>query len=72
MALNFTGIDPIRALFWTAVINGVIAVPIMAVMMTLAGKRRVMGPFIVNRGVKLLGWTATAIMAVAVAAMLLV
>ena len=72
VALNFTGIDPIRALFWTAVINGVIAVPIMAVMMTLAGKRRVMGPFIVNRGVKLLGWTATAIMAVAVAAMLLV
>jgi NRAMP (natural resistance-associated macrophage protein)-like metal ion transporter len=72
VALNFTRIDPIQALFWTAVINGVIAVPIMAVMMTLAGKRRVMGTFIVNRGVKLLGWAATAIMAVAVAAMLLV
>ena len=72
VALNFTRIDPIQALFWTAVINGVIAVPIMAVMMSLAGKRSVMGPFIVNRGVKLLGWAATAIMAVAVAAMLLV
>jgi NRAMP (natural resistance-associated macrophage protein)-like metal ion transporter len=72
VALNFTRIDPIQALFWTAVINGVIAVPIMAVMMMLAGRHRVMGPFAVNRWVKLLGWAAMAIMALAVGAMLLV
>jgi NRAMP (natural resistance-associated macrophage protein)-like metal ion transporter len=72
VALNFARIDPIQALFWTAVINGVISVPIMTVMMILAGKRKAMGPFSVNLAVKALGWAATAIMALAVAAMLLV
>jgi Mn2+/Fe2+ NRAMP family transporter len=71
VALTFTRIDPIQALFWTAVLNGVIAVPIMAVMMILAGKRKVMGSFAVNPWVKILGWAATAAMALAVAAMVL-
>jgi hypothetical protein len=50
--LNFIGIDPIRALVWAAVINGVAAVPIMAVMMLLATDRRVLGEFAVRRWLK--------------------
>ena len=67
--LGFMPIDPIRALFWSAVINGVIAVPIMAVMMLLAGDSQVMGMLTVTRRLKVLGWLATATMAAAVAAM---
>ena len=67
--LDFTPIDPIRALFWSAVINGVIAVPIMVVMMLLADDPRVMGAFTVTRRLKALGWLATWTMAAAVVAM---
>jgi Mn2+/Fe2+ NRAMP family transporter len=63
-------VDPIRALYWSAVINGVIAVPIMAVMMWLAAAPKVMGEFVVVGWTKGLGWAATAVMAVAVVAML--
>ena len=69
VALDFTPIDPIRALFWSAVINGVIAVPIMIVMMLLADDPRVMGAFTVTRRLKALGWLATWTMAAAVVAM---
>ena len=69
VALDFSPIDPIRALFWSAVINGVIAVPIMVVMMLLADDSRVMGSFTVTRRLKALGWLATGTMAAAVAAM---
>ena len=67
--LDFTPIDPIRALFWSAVVNGVIAVPIMIVMMLLADDARVMGAFTVTRRLKVLGWLATWTMAAAVVAM---
>jgi Mn2+/Fe2+ NRAMP family transporter len=56
-------------LFWSAVINGVIAVPIMIVMMLLADDARVMGDFTVTRRLKALGWLATWTMAAAVVAM---
>jgi len=69
VALDFTPIDPIQALFWSAVINGVIAVPIMIVMMLLADDARVMGRFTVTRRLKALGWLATWTMAAAVVAM---
>jgi NRAMP (natural resistance-associated macrophage protein)-like metal ion transporter len=69
MALNFTPIDPIKALFWTAVINGVIAVPIMAVMMLMAVRSDIMGRFVIKRRLKVLGWLATVVMAFAVVAM---
>jgi NRAMP (natural resistance-associated macrophage protein)-like metal ion transporter len=69
VALDFTPIDPIRALFWSAVINGVIAVPIMVVMMLLADDPKVMGAFTVTRRLKVLGWLATWTMAAAVVAM---
>jgi NRAMP (natural resistance-associated macrophage protein)-like metal ion transporter len=67
--LDFTPIDPIKALFWSAVINGVIAVPIMVVMMLLADDPKVMGAFTVTRRLKALGWLATWTMAAAVVAM---
>jgi len=69
VALDFTPIDPFKALFWTAVLNGVIAVPIMIVMMLLADDARVMGPFTVTRRLKTLGWLCTWTMAAAVIAM---
>ena len=64
--LNFTSIDPIKALFWSAVINGVIAVPIMVIMMSMAAKPEIMGKFIVTSRLQILGWLATAVMALAV------
>jgi NRAMP (natural resistance-associated macrophage protein)-like metal ion transporter len=69
VVLDFSPIDPIRALFWSAVVNGVIAVPIMVVMMLLADDPKVMGAFTVTRRLKALGWLATWTMAAAVVAM---
>lgn len=69
VALNFTYIDPIKALFWSAVINGVIAVPIMVVMMLMAVREDIMGQFTITRTLKYLGWLSTAVMAAAVFAM---
>ncbi len=62
-------VDPIKALYWAAVVNGVISVPIMVVMMLMAQRRDVMGPFVVTTRLKYLGWAATAAMALAVAVM---
>jgi NRAMP (natural resistance-associated macrophage protein)-like metal ion transporter len=69
--LNFTPMDPIKALLWSAVINGVIAVPIMVVMMLLGTQERIMGQFVIGRRLRVLGWLATAVMAMAVVAMVL-
>jgi NRAMP (natural resistance-associated macrophage protein)-like metal ion transporter len=70
MIINFAPIDPIKALFWSAVINGVVAVPVMVVMMLLAARADIMGPFVVRGVLKFFGWAATALMALVVAAML--
>jgi NRAMP (natural resistance-associated macrophage protein)-like metal ion transporter len=67
--LNFTRLDPMRALIWSAEINGVIAVPIMAIMMLLAARADIMGRFVVRPKLRRLGWMATAVMAVTVVAM---
>ncbi len=69
-AIGTSEINPIRALYWAAVLNGVASVPIMVVMMRLATRHEVMGPFVVKRRLKWLGWTATAAMSIAVALML--
>ena len=63
--LVFSGIDPIKALLWSAVINGVVAVPIMITLMHMASKTSIMGSFIIGRKTKVLGWMATALMTVA-------
>jgi len=64
-AVNFSPLDPIKALFWSAVINGVTAVPIMAMIMLLGSRRRVMGQFTLLPGLMGLGWLATLVMAAA-------
>jgi Mn2+/Fe2+ NRAMP family transporter len=69
--LDFTPIDPIKALFWSAVINGFIAVPIMAVMMVLAQRPEVMGDFVVRPRLRALGWAATLVMLAAAIAMVI-
>jgi Mn2+/Fe2+ NRAMP family transporter len=69
VALNFTHLDPMRALLWSAEINGIIAVPIMAIMMLLASRADVMGSFVIRPRLRRLGWAATAVMAVTVVAM---
>jgi Mn2+/Fe2+ NRAMP family transporter len=63
--LNYSPIDPIKALFWSAVINGVVAVPVMALMMHLSSHKEAMGDFKLGRGLKIVGWLATAVMAAA-------
>jgi NRAMP (natural resistance-associated macrophage protein)-like metal ion transporter len=65
VALNFSPINPIKALYWSAVINGVVAVPIMVAMMDMTGNRKIMGAFQIHDGLRLMGWLATAIMAAA-------
>ena len=67
--LNFTPLDPIKALFWSAVINGVVAVPVMGMMMLLASRPKVMGRFTLPLGLKTVGWASTAVMAAATVAM---
>jgi Mn2+/Fe2+ NRAMP family transporter len=67
--LNFIRIDPIKALFWSAVINGVAAVPIMAMIMHLASHRAAMAQFRIPLGLKTVGWLATAVMAAAAVGM---
>lgn len=71
IALGFTSIDPIKALYWSAVINGVISVPIMVVMMLMAVHPEIMGKFVITPGQRVMGWLATLMMAAAVTAMLL-
>lgn len=62
VAFNVLPIDPIRALFWTAVINGVVAVPIMILTMIMASQKRVMGRFVLPPVLSGMGWLATVVM----------
>ncbi|MFY9760049.1 MAG: divalent metal cation transporter [Xanthobacteraceae bacterium] len=66
-----TPLDPIRMLFWSAVVNGVVAVPLMGAMMIVVASYKIMGKFAASRALMIGGWGATALMAVVVAAMLL-
>ena len=70
LAINFTKLDPIKALVWAAIINGITAAPVMCFMMLLASRRKVMGKLTLPFYLKTLGWLATAIMALAAAGML--
>ncbi len=62
-ALNFTSIDPIKALYWSAVVNGILAAPLMAVMMVISMNPRVMGRLTLPRPLLVVGWLATIVMA---------
>ena len=69
VGLNLVHLDPIKALFWSAVINGVAAVPIMAMIMLLASRKAAMGDFAVHRALNAVGWLATAVMGAAAVGM---
>ncbi|MBR0752969.1 divalent metal cation transporter [Bradyrhizobium jicamae] len=69
IALNFTPINPISALYWSAVVNGVLAVPVMVLLMLMARHRGVMGRFVVGGMLYWLGWLSTVAMALSVVAM---
>jgi Mn2+/Fe2+ NRAMP family transporter len=71
LTINFTRLDPIKALVWAAIINGITAAPVMCFMMLLASRSKVMGKFTLPLYLKILGWLVTSIMAVAAAGMLL-
>ncbi len=64
--INFVKLDPIKALFWSAVINGVIAVPLMVMIMVMSMQKRVMGAFTLPAPLCAMGWLCTAVMTVAV------
>jgi Mn2+/Fe2+ NRAMP family transporter len=66
-SLNSVGIDPVRALYWAAVVNGVLAAPLMAVMMLIVRNPRAMGRLTLSRRATLLGWSATLVMFAATA-----
>ena len=68
--MNFLPLDPIKALFWSAVINGVTAVPIMVIMMLVATRRQVMGDFVLSPRLRFMGWLSTAAMALAAVVMI--
>jgi NRAMP (natural resistance-associated macrophage protein)-like metal ion transporter len=69
IGVDWSSIDPIKALFWSAVINGVVAVPIMAVMMIVVSMKSAMGRHTASPLLRFFGWAATAVMATAAIAM---
>jgi NRAMP (natural resistance-associated macrophage protein)-like metal ion transporter len=69
LAVALTSLDPIRMLFWSAVVNGIVAVPLMVAMMVVVGNRKIMGKFVASPALKIFGCGATALMALVVAAM---
>jgi NRAMP (natural resistance-associated macrophage protein)-like metal ion transporter len=69
IALNFTSINPISALYWSAVINGVLAVPVMVLLMIMSRRKDVMGRFVIGGPLYWLGWLSTAAMLLSVLAM---
>jgi NRAMP (natural resistance-associated macrophage protein)-like metal ion transporter len=70
IGINFVGVDPIKALFWAAVLNGIVSVPLMVVMMIMAAAPKVMGQFVLTGALWVMGWLCTGTMAVAVGIML--
>ena len=69
MGITLTPLDPIKALYWSAVINGVVAVPVMIVMMIITAQRKIMKKFTIVGWLRWLGWASTAAMAVSVVGM---
>jgi NRAMP (natural resistance-associated macrophage protein)-like metal ion transporter len=70
VAMNFVGVDPVKALFWRAVINGLLAPPLMAVIMLLASNPKAMGRLVLPPSLRIGGWVATVVMGLAAVGML--
>jgi len=71
LVIQYSPINPMKALFWSAVINGVVAVPLMVVIILLAGNRSIMGTYTVSRSLVVLAWIATVVMGAAAVRMLI-
>ncbi|HKS76373.1 MAG TPA: divalent metal cation transporter [Terriglobales bacterium] len=71
LSLNFLHIDPVKALYWAAILNGIVAAPLMAVIMVMSSSRKVMGKLVIPAYLKWVGWIATSIMLCASAGILL-
>jgi NRAMP (natural resistance-associated macrophage protein)-like metal ion transporter len=71
IGFNFSPIDPVRALFWSAVVNGVVALPVMTMMMLITSSPKIMGRFTIGGNRRIIGWVATGVMASAVVATLI-
>jgi Mn2+/Fe2+ NRAMP family transporter len=69
IAVDLSPLDPIKALVWSAVVNGVITVPILIAMMIVVSKHKQMGKFVATTGQRVFGWLTTVMMAVAAVAM---
>ena len=69
IAVDLSPLDPIKALVWSAVVNGVIVVPILVAMMIVVSKHKQMGDFVATRAQRMFGWLTTLMMAVAAVAM---
>lgn len=69
IGITVSPIDPVKALFWSAVINGVVAVPVMAMMMLITANKKIMEEFTVRGTRRIIGWFATVVMAAAAAGM---
>jgi Mn2+/Fe2+ NRAMP family transporter len=65
LALQYSPINPMKALFWSAVINGVVAVPLVVVIVLLASRKSVMGQFVATAPLRILGWLTAAVMTAA-------
>jgi len=70
VGLNFTPIDPVKALYWSAVLNGLAAVPVMIIMMHLTHRKTIMGTFTLPVALSVLGWISTAVMGLAAVALI--
>ena len=71
LLINFVGINPIRALFFAAIINGFLAPPLLVAIMLVANNRNIMGDRVNGRWANFLGWTTTVVMFVAAVALVL-
>lgn len=65
VSLNFLGLDPIRALYWSAVLNGIVAVPLMFLLMVMSNNEKLVGQFRLPAGLRVLGWASTIVMLIA-------
>jgi Mn2+/Fe2+ NRAMP family transporter len=62
LSLNFLHVDPVKALYWSAILNGLVAAPLMAVIMLMASNRKVMGKFVIPAYLRWVGWCASTVM----------
>ena len=69
LVIQYSPISPMKALFWSAVINGVVAVPLVAVIVLLSSKKSIMGPFTASLPIIVLGWLTTVVMGIAAVVM---